>query len=68
MCFYLPPPEAQLKELAYSPRNYKRSIPIQYTWPGGDQEVVQPIEDDTAFSQLRPGESMLEIHLKVPKK
>ncbi|CAL8377329.1 unnamed protein product [Boreogadus saida] len=56
--------QAQLKELAYSPRNYKRSIPIQYTWPGGDQEVVQPIEDDTSFSQLRPGESMLEIHLK----
>ncbi|KAG7265927.1 hypothetical protein CRUP_036120 [Coryphaenoides rupestris] len=57
--------QAQLKELAYSPKNYKRSIPIQYTWPGGDQEVVQPIEDDTAFSQLRPGESMLEIHLKA---
>ncbi|CAL8241702.1 unnamed protein product [Merluccius merluccius] len=57
--------QAQLKELAYSPKNYKRSIPIQYTWPGGDQEVVQPIEDDTSFSQLRPGESMLEIHLKT---
>lgn len=56
---------AQLKELAYSPRNYKRTIPVQYTWPAGDQEVVQPIEDDMTFSQLRPGESMLEIHLKV---
>nr|XP_046183929.1 LOW QUALITY PROTEIN: protein fantom [Oncorhynchus gorbuscha] len=47
--------QAQLKELAYSPRNYKRSIPLQYTWPGWDQEVVQPIEDDTTFSQLRAG-------------
>lgn len=57
--------KAQLKELAYSPRNYKRTIPIQYTWPAGDQEVVQPIEDDTSFSQLRAGESLLEVHLKV---
>ncbi|KAM6949161.1 protein fantom [Aplochiton taeniatus] len=57
--------QAQLKELAYSPRNYKRTIPIQYTWPGGDQEVMQPIEDDTTFSQLRAGESLLEIHLKA---
>ncbi|XP_070291305.1 protein fantom [Salvelinus sp. IW2-2015] len=56
--------QAQLKELAYSPRNYKRNIPLQYTWPGGDQEVVQPIEDDTTFSQLRAGESLLEIHLR----
>ncbi|XP_036813704.1 protein fantom isoform X2 [Oncorhynchus mykiss] len=56
--------QAQLKELAYSPRNYKRSIPLQYTWPGWDQEVVQPIEDDTTFSQLRAGESLLEIHLR----
>uniref|UniRef100_UPI003AAC66BA protein fantom n=1 Tax=Centroberyx gerrardi TaxID=166262 RepID=UPI003AAC66BA len=57
--------QAQLKELAYSPRNYKRTIPVQYTWPGGEQEVVQPIEDDLSFSQLRPGESLLEIHLKA---
>ncbi|KAG7243243.1 hypothetical protein INR49_011682 [Caranx melampygus] len=57
--------DLQLKELAYSPRNYKRTIPIQYTWPAGDQEVVQPIEDDTSFSQLRAGESLLEIHLKA---
>ncbi|XP_051285385.1 protein fantom isoform X2 [Dicentrarchus labrax] len=57
--------QAQLKELAYSPRNYKRTIPIQYTWPGGDQEVVQPIEDDMPYSQLRAGESLLEIHLKA---
>ncbi|XP_020567331.2 protein fantom-like isoform X2 [Oryzias latipes] len=57
--------QAQLKELAYSPRNYKRTIPIQYTWPAGDQEVVQPIEDDLYFSQLKAGESLLEIHLKA---
>ncbi|XP_019951035.2 protein fantom isoform X3 [Paralichthys olivaceus] len=57
--------QAQLKELAYSPRKYKRTIPIQYTWPAGDQEVVQPIEDDMCFSQLRAGESLLEIHLKA---
>ena len=57
--------KAQLKELAYSPRNYKRTIPMQYTWPAGDQEVGQPIEDDMCFSQLRAGESLLEIHLKV---
>ncbi|KAM4714727.1 protein fantom isoform 2-T3 [Anableps anableps] len=57
--------QAQLKELAYSPRNYKRTIPIQYTWPAGDQEVVQPIEDDLCFSQLKSGESLLEIHLKA---
>ncbi|XP_038135061.1 protein fantom [Cyprinodon tularosa] len=56
--------QAQLKELAYSPRNYKRTIPIQYTWPAGDQEMVQPIEDDLCFSQLKSGESLLEIHLK----
>ncbi|XP_042367761.1 protein fantom [Plectropomus leopardus] len=56
--------QAQLKELAYSPRNYKRTIPIQYTWPAGDQEVVQLIEDDLSFSQLKAGESLLEIHLK----
>ncbi|XP_062240321.1 protein fantom [Platichthys flesus] len=57
--------QAQLKELVYSPRNYTRTIPMQYTWPAGDQEVVQPIEDDMGFSQLRAGESLLEIHLKA---
>ncbi|KAM4565093.1 protein fantom [Fundulus diaphanus] len=57
--------QAQLKELAYSPRNYKRTIPVQYTWPAGDQEVAQPIEDDLCFSQLKSGESLLEIHLKA---
>ncbi|XP_014867573.1 PREDICTED: protein fantom-like isoform X1 [Poecilia mexicana] len=57
--------QAQLKELAYSPRNYKRTIPVQYTWPAGDQEAVQPIEDDLCFSQLKSGESLLEIHIKT---
>ncbi|XP_068164427.1 protein fantom [Antennarius striatus] len=57
--------QAQLKELAYSPRNYKRTVPIQYTWPSGDQELMQSIEDDMPFSQLRAGESLLEIHLKA---
>ncbi|XP_053272543.1 protein fantom [Pleuronectes platessa] len=57
--------QAQLKELVYSPRNYTRTIPMQYTWPAGEQEVVQPIEDDMGFSQLRAGESLLEIHLKA---
>ncbi|KAM4612367.1 protein fantom [Polymixia lowei] len=57
--------QAQLKDLAYSPKNYKRTIPVQYAWPGGDQEVVQPIEEDTSFSQLKAGESLLEIHLKA---
>ncbi|XP_054457821.1 protein fantom [Anoplopoma fimbria] len=57
--------QAQLKEIAYSPRNCKRTIPMQYTWLAGDQEVVQPIEEDMSFSQLRAGESLLEIHLKA---
>ncbi|XP_074480130.1 protein fantom isoform X1 [Sebastes fasciatus] len=57
--------QAQLKELAYSPRNYNRTIPTQYTWPAGEQEVIQPSEDDMSFSQLRAGESLLEIHLKA---
>lgn len=26
---------------------------------------MQPIEDDMSFSQLKAGESLLEIHLKV---
>lgn len=59
--------EAQLKELTYNPRNCKRTIPIQYTWPAADQEVEQPTDEDMSFSQLRAGESLLEIHLKVKK-
>ncbi|KAM8899826.1 protein fantom isoform 2-T3 [Spinachia spinachia] len=57
--------QAQLKELAYNPRNCKRTIPIQYTWPAADQDVEQTIEEDISFSQLRAGESLLEIHLKT---
>ncbi|XP_055012229.1 X-linked retinitis pigmentosa GTPase regulator-interacting protein 1 [Boleophthalmus pectinirostris] len=56
--------QAQLKELAYSPRNYKRTLPLQYTWPGVDLETVQPLEDDLVFAQLKPGESLLEVHLQ----
>lgn len=59
--------KAQLKELAYNPRNYKRTMPIQYTWPAGDQEVMQDDDSDLPFSQLRAGESLLEIHIKVKK-
>ncbi|XP_056299033.1 protein fantom isoform X3 [Pseudoliparis swirei] len=57
--------QAQLKELAYGPRTGKRTMPMQYTWPAGDQEVVEPIEEDMSRSQLRAGESLLEIHLKT---
>uniref|UniRef100_UPI0037E88397 protein fantom n=1 Tax=Semicossyphus pulcher TaxID=241346 RepID=UPI0037E88397 len=53
--------QTQMREFAYS---RKRAIPIQYTWPAGDPDVAQPIEDDILFSQLTAGESMLEIHLK----
>ncbi|XP_055084857.1 protein fantom [Periophthalmus magnuspinnatus] len=56
--------QAQLKELAYSPRNYRRTLPVQYTWPGVDQETVQPMEDNLIFAQLKPGESLLEVHLQ----
>nr|XP_023692221.1 protein fantom-like [Paramormyrops kingsleyae] len=52
--------QAQLKDLAYSPRSYKRTIPLQYNWAGGGQEEG---EDDLIFGQLQPGESLLEIHL-----
>ncbi|XP_068455715.1 protein fantom [Clinocottus analis] len=57
--------QAQVKELAYSARSCKRTIPMQYTWPAGDQEEVEPVEEDMAFSQLKAGESLLEIHLKA---
>ncbi|KAL3046587.1 hypothetical protein OYC64_004554 [Pagothenia borchgrevinki] len=57
--------QAQLKDLAYSPRNYKRTVPLQYTWPAGNQELVQPIDEDLSHSQMMPGESLLEIHLKA---
>lgn len=59
--------EGQLKELAYSPRNSKQTVPIQYMWPFGDQDLIQSSEEDMPISQLRAGESLLEIHLKVKK-
>lgn len=59
--------KAQLKELAYSPRNYKRTIPTQYMWPTVNEEVMQHNDHDMPLSQLRVGESLLEIHIKVRK-
>ncbi|XP_072514782.1 protein fantom [Salminus brasiliensis] len=55
--------QGQLKNVAYSPRNYNRTMPQQYTWTGVEQEVVQLKEEDSSFTQLREGESLLEIHL-----
>ncbi|XP_029944146.1 protein fantom [Salarias fasciatus] len=57
--------QGHLKELAYGARSSKRTIPTQYIWPAGDEEAVQPVDDDRSFSQLRAGESLLEIHLKA---
>ncbi|KPP61066.1 protein fantom-like, partial [Scleropages formosus] len=56
--------QAQLKDLAYSPKSYKRTIPIQYTWSGDIQEAAESTEYDTTFGQLQAGESLLEIHLR----
>ncbi|KAM6959641.1 protein fantom [Tautogolabrus adspersus] len=53
--------QTQMRDFAYSP---KQTMPTQYTWPAGDPEVVQALED-ISFSQLRAGESLLEIHLKA---
>ncbi|KAG9283555.1 protein fantom-like isoform X3 [Astyanax mexicanus] len=55
--------QGQLKDFAYSPRNYNRAIPQQYTWTGVEQEVMQPMEENTSITLLREGESLLEIHL-----
>ncbi|XP_016086720.1 protein fantom isoform X2 [Sinocyclocheilus grahami] len=55
--------QAQLKDIAYSPRNYKQTIPLQYTWTGLEQESVKPAAEDAIITQLREGESLLEIHL-----
>ncbi|XP_056105817.1 protein fantom [Rhinichthys klamathensis goyatoka] len=55
--------QAQLKELAYSPRNNKRTIPMQYTWTGLAQESVQLTAEGAIVTHLRGGESLLEIHL-----
>ncbi|KAA0704990.1 X-linked retinitis pigmentosa GTPase regulator-interacting protein 1 [Triplophysa tibetana] len=59
--------QVQLKELAYSPTNYKRTtlpqtIPLQYTWTGLELHSVQPTEDDTMYRHVHEGESLLEIH------
>ncbi|KTF92404.1 hypothetical protein cypCar_00019604 [Cyprinus carpio] len=54
---------AQLKDIAYSPRNYKQTIPLQYTWTGLEQESVKPAAEGAIITQLRGGESLLEIHL-----
>ncbi|XP_029695674.1 protein fantom [Takifugu rubripes] len=56
--------QAQLKEMAYNPRKSRPTVPIQYTWPAEEQDVM-PSEDETPFTQLRAGESLLEIHLKA---
>ncbi|XP_028839633.1 protein fantom isoform X2 [Denticeps clupeoides] len=56
--------QAQHRELAYSPKSYKQTIPVQYTWTERDHDMVQPMEDNTVFSQLSAGESLLEIHLQ----
>ncbi|KAI2649189.1 Protein fantom [Labeo rohita] len=55
--------QAQLKEFAYSPRNYKQTIPLQYTWTGLEQESVHPTAEGAIITHLRGGESLLEIHL-----
>ncbi|XP_077600547.1 protein fantom-like isoform X1 [Stigmatopora nigra] len=57
--------QAQLKAFAYRTKNHKRTMPVQYTWPAGDQEVVQAIEDDISCTPLRLGESLLELHIKA---
>lgn len=54
---------AQLKDIAYSPRNYKQTIPLQYTWTGLELESVKPAAEGAIITQLRGGESLLEIHL-----
>ncbi|XP_062371954.1 protein fantom [Sardina pilchardus] len=56
--------QAQLRELAYSPKFYKRSTPTEYMWLEKDQESVFPAEEDNAVFQLRRGESLLEVHLR----
>lgn len=56
--------KAQLKELAYSPWKSRQTMPTQYTWPAGEQDTM-PSEEDVNVAQLRAGESLLEIHLKV---
>lgn len=57
--------EARLKDFAYSTKNRKGAVPIQYTWPASEQEVVQGVEDDVSCAPPRLGESLLELHIKV---
>ncbi|KAM8880782.1 X-linked retinitis pigmentosa GTPase regulator-interacting protein 1 [Synchiropus picturatus] len=54
--------QEQLKELVYNPRSFKRTIPVQYTWPSAGLEADSVAEEDS--SPLRVGESLLEIHIK----
>ncbi|KAL2079637.1 hypothetical protein ACEWY4_025381 [Coilia grayii] len=56
--------QAQLRELVYSPKIYKRTTPAEYTWSEKDQDNISPLEDDHIVSQLQRGESLLEIHLQ----
>ncbi|XP_031441096.1 protein fantom isoform X2 [Clupea harengus] len=56
--------QAQLRELVYSPKVYKRTAPTEYSWLGKDQENVFPVEDDNVVFQLQRGESLLEVHLR----
>ncbi|XP_051922901.1 protein fantom isoform X2 [Hippocampus zosterae] len=57
--------QARLKDLAYSTKNRKGTVPIQYTWPTSDQEVGQGVEDDVSCAPPRLGESLLELHIKA---
>ncbi|XP_077355756.1 protein fantom [Festucalex cinctus] len=57
--------QAQLKAFAYSTKNHKGTMPVQYTWPSGDQEVVPAFEEDISCAPLRLGESLLELHIKA---
>ncbi|CAJ1086752.1 protein fantom [Xyrichtys novacula] len=52
--------QAQVRKLAHS---HKRSIPVQCTGRATNLDVEQPVEETS--SQLRAGESLLEIHLKA---
>ncbi|XP_019718758.1 protein fantom isoform X2 [Hippocampus comes] len=57
--------QARLKDFAYSTKNRKGTVPIQYTWPASEQEVGQGVEDDVSCAPPRLGESLLELHIKA---
>ncbi|XP_037116111.1 protein fantom-like isoform X2 [Syngnathus acus] len=57
--------QGQLKALAYAAKSQKGTVPLQYTLPAGDQEVVQTVQEDIPCAPLRLGESLLELHLKA---